>query len=158
MLCDTREQSTPRLKARIRQIGFPVERGKLDFGDYSAKFPLADGKWLDLSGKVAIERKMDIDELAHCFCQGRRRFQAEFQRAKEAGAKIYLLVEDANFEKAYAGKYRTHIKPNALLASIFAWLARYECQILFCQPLTTGLMIRDILYREGKERLENEIH
>jgi ERCC4-type nuclease len=155
VLCDTREQNTPRLRARLRQIGVPVEREKLDFGDYSAKFPLPAGGWFSLADKVAIERKMDIDELAHCFCQGRRRFAAEFQRAKDAKAKMYLIVEDANFEKAYAGHYRTNIKPAALLASIFAWLARYECQLLFCRTLTTGAMIRDILYREGKERLEN---
>lgn len=155
LLVDTREQDTPRLKARLRSAQCPSERVKLDFGDYSAKFQLPDENWFSLKDKVCIERKMNIDELAHCFCQDRRRFAAEFERAKAKNAKIYLIVEDANFEKAYSGKYRTHIKPNALLASIFAWLARYNTQLLFCQPITTGRIIKDILYREGKERMVN---
>ena len=41
-----------------------------------------------------------------------------------------------------------------LSASLTAWLARYNCQIIFCEPATTGKLIREVLYRELKERLE----
>ena len=41
-----------------------------------------------------------------------------------------------------------------MVASIFAWLARYNCQVLFCSDLTSGQVIHDVLYRELKERLE----
>lgn len=155
VLIDTREQDTPRLRARLQQMDCPNERFKLDFGDYSAKFPLPGGEWFSLADKVVIERKMALDELCRCFCQDRGRFEREFERAKEANAKMYLLVESATWENAYAGKYRSQMRSTALIASICAWLARYNCQLLMCKPETTGKLIHDVLYREGKERLEN---
>lgn len=150
VLVDTREQDTPRLRARLRQMQRPYERVKLEFGDYSARF----GDVLDLSRFVAIERKMSLDELAACYTRERRRFEAEFQRARDNGAKLYLLVESATWEKAYAGDYRCKVSAEALTASMLAWLARYDCQLLMCSPAQSGRLIRDILYREGKERLE----
>lgn len=155
VLVDNREQDTPRLRARLKEIGCPVERITLNFGDYSAKFPLPGGEWYSLERAVTIERKMHFDELCHCFCQDRDRFEREFERAKEAGAKMYLLVESATWENAYAGKYRSQMRSTALIASMCAWLARYDCQLLMCKPETTGKLIHDVLYREGKERLEN---
>ena len=153
-LVDTREQDTPRLRARLRQMECPHERVKLDFGDYSARFPLPDGEWFSLEGKVSVERKMSLDELCHCFCQDRERFAREFERARAAGAKLYLLVEDATWEHIYAGKYRSKMRETALVASVLAYLARYDCQVIFCRSATSGRLIRDILYREGKERME----
>lgn len=154
LLFDTREQDTARLRARLASANCKTERTKLDYGDYSAKFPLSDGSWLDLRDKVAIERKMSLDEIAACYTSQRERFRAEFERAKEAGAKVYLLIENATFEKAYKGEYRSKMLPQSLIASALAWLARYNCQLLFCKPETTGKLIHDVLYREGKEILE----
>ena len=75
----------------------PYERCKLDFGDYSAKFPVGED-WITLN--VAVERKMDFGELAQCFCKGRARFAREFDRAKEKNAKIYLLIENCSWADA----------------------------------------------------------
>ena len=36
------------------------------------------------------------------------------------------------------------------------WLARYNCQMLFCEPKLSGPLIREVLYREAKELLESE--
>jgi ERCC4-type nuclease len=155
VLVDTREQDTSRLRARLKQMDCPNERMKLDFGDYSAKFPLPNGEWFSLADKVVVERKMHLDELCRCYCQDRKRFEREFERAKEAGAKMYLLVENATWESAYAGKYRSQMRSTALIASMCAWLARYDCQLLMCKPETTGKLIHDVLYREGKEILEH---
>lgn len=151
VLVDTREQDTPRLRARLKDMNCPYERCKLDFGDYSAKFPV-NGDWLTLN--VAVERKMDFGEFAQCFCKGRARFAREFDRAKESGAKIYLLIENCSWEDAYMGNYRSEMKPQAFVASILAWLARYDCQVIFCSQRTSGKLIRDILHREGREMLE----
>ena len=150
ILWDTREQDTPRARKRMEQVGVPIERVALSFGDYSAKCDV-----LDLRESVAIERKMDLTELAHCYCQDRKRFVREFERAKEAGAKLYLLIENGGLDEAYRGHYRAHVHPSALTASIFAWLSRYNCQILFCSEENSGRVIHDVLYRELKERLEN---
>ena len=104
ILVDTREQDTPSLRRRLELMNCPWERQKLDFGDYSAKCRLPDGEWLDLSPKVAVERKMSFDELCACFCRGRQRFTREFERAREAGAAVYLLIENASWENALAGE------------------------------------------------------
>lgn len=148
-LVDTREQDTPRLRARLKEIGCPWERKKLNFGDYSVKCDA-----IDLSETIAVERKMDLDELCNCYCKERKRFEREFERAKRAGAKVYLLIEDGSWEDAYIGKYRSRMSPESLVASIQAWIARYNCQVIFCRQHTTGKLIHDILYRELKEALE----
>lgn len=153
VLVDTREQDTPRFRRRMQALGLPYARRKLNFGDYACAVT-DSGREIDLSGQVAIERKMDLDELAQCYTRGRRRFEREFERAKAAGAKLYLLIEDADWERAYAGRYRSRLHPHALTASMLAWLARYDCQILLCAAETTPRLIRDILYREARERLE----
>lgn len=150
-LVDTREQDTPRFRARIKQIDCPVEREKLDFGDYSAKM-IIKGEWRQIP--IAIERKMSFTELAQCFCSGRARFAREFERAKAQGSKVYLLVENQTWEDAYSGNYRSEMKPQAFVASLLAWLARYDCQIIFCSERTSGKLIHDILYRECREYLE----
>lgn len=148
-LVDTREQDTVRARKRLASIGLPVERVTLPFGDYSARC-----ECLDLRDAVVIERKMDLDEIAHCYCQDRKRFKREFERAKQANAKVYLLIENGDWEKAYAGVYRSQMKPESLVASMTAWLSRYNCPILFCKEETSGQLIHDVLYRELKERLE----
>ena len=155
LLLDTREQETASLKRRLKDIGLPCKRQKLDFGDYSCELTMPDGSVVGFDKAFSIERKMNIDELATCFTSQRKRFTAEFERAKEAGAKIYLLVENASFEKIIAEKYRSKVSNNALLASIFAFLARYNCQIVFCKPETSGRVIKEILYREAKEYLQD---
>lgn len=149
VLVDTREQDTPSLRARLKHFG-KYERQKLEAGDYSAKVP-ANGEWYQIP--VAVERKMDFDELANCYCKQRPRFTREFERARDAHIKLYLLIEGGSWEDAYNGAYRSHMAPKSLVASMLAWLARYDCQILFCGSQTTGKLIHDILYREAKEAL-----
>lgn len=154
LLVDTREQPTEKLKQRIDATGLVHERGKLDFGDYSCKCMMPDGNELNFSSKVAIERKMSLDELCSCFGKERGRFEREFNRAKESGCRMYLLVENATWEKVYSGKYRSLFTPQALIASIDAFRARYGMQLDFCKAETTGRIIRDVLYRELKEYLK----
>lgn len=155
IIVDSREQATEQSKRRYADFGVPFERGKLDFGDYSAVFTRPDSTEFSLKGKICVERKMSLDELCGCYTHDRARFEREFERAKAVNAKIILLIEEASWEKAYNGKYRSQMKPPALVASMLAWLARYDCQIIMCRAETSGRMIHDILYREAKERLTN---
>lgn len=155
IVIDTREQDTEQSKRRYADFGVPWERGKLDFGDYSAVFTLPDGTEFSLKDKASVERKMDLSECCGCFTHDRPRFTREFERAKAVNAKIYLLIEDGSFRKAYNGIYKSQMKPQALIASIFAWLARYNCQIIMAEKELSGRIIHDILYREAKERLTN---
>lgn len=107
ILIDTREQNTERSKIRYKQFGCPYKREKLDFGDYSAVLYLPDGKTLSLAETCVIERKMGYSEMCACYTQDRERFTREFERAKQAGAKVYLLLENSSWEQAYSGKYQS---------------------------------------------------
>lgn len=154
ILIDTREHETSALTQRIQQMGCPVERQKLNFGDYSAKVILPTGVPYSLENIVVIERKMSSDEIANYFTSQRARFTREFERAKAAGARTYLLVERTTWEMLYAGTYRSKMSPVAMVASLTTWLARYDCKLIFCEPQTSGKLIHDILYREMKQYLE----
>lgn len=149
LVCDTREQNTILLRRRLEAIGLPVLREKLNFADYSCKT-----EHFDFTRTFAIERKMSIDEIAQNFTHGRERFAREFERAKSEDAKIYILIENGSWESIYGGKYRTRIHPNALVASLLTWEARYGATVQFCRSETTPLLIRDVLLREARHELE----
>ena len=151
---DTREQDTIRARKRIQTIGLPIQRKALPFGDYSAYCTLPNGEVYSLENLVSIERKMNLDEIAMCYTRERPRFKREFERARDAGAKVYLLIENGDWEKIYAGKYRSKMTPDSFSASLTAWPVHYNCHVEFCREETTGRRIRDILYREMKAHLE----
>ena len=157
MVCiaDSREQNTPKLRRRLKQIELPIERSALNVGDYSAKLFLPDGKEIVLP--AAVERKYDLSELCMCFCQERARFEREFKRAKEANTRLYLLVENATWENIYAGKYRSKMRSKSLVGSILSYLARYDVRLIFCKEEMTGRMIRDILHYEARTMLESMV-
>lgn len=155
VLVDTREQDTPAFRKRVEGFGCPYERCKLDYGDYSAAYINESGDKIYINQVVAVERKMSIDELCTCFTNGRQRFEREFVRAKEDGAKIHLLIEDGNYEKMFDGKYRSLITPDALIASYLAWAERYNLQLHFCHAETTPKLIYKILYYALKIHLES---
>lgn len=158
ILVDSREQPSERAEKRYKALGLPYKRCTLDYGDYAINCTLPSNKPLyDVSKRVyadvVVERKMNLDELAGCFTKGRKRFQKEFERAQEHGAKIYLLIENASWENLLNGRYRSRFNQNAFKASITAYMARYNAQVIMCKSETSGKLIREILYRELKERL-----
>lgn len=152
---DDREKETEALNERISHFACPAEWHRLNFGDYSATVILNDGSEYSLENIVVIERKMDLPELCKCFTSERDRFKREFERAKDAGAKIYLLIERGSWEWAYSGAYRSKMSPKSLIGSLTTWLARYNCQLIFCQQKTAGQLIYDILFHEMREALYN---
>lgn len=159
VVVDTREQATPRARARFKALGCPMERATLNFGDYCGNITLPSETALhDIAGRISapcvIERKMNLDELAQCFTRDRARFKREFERAASGKAKVYLLVEDGSYEAIVGHRYRSRYNPAAFLASIIAWAARYDMTPIMCREATSGRLIREILYRDIKERLE----
>lgn len=159
IICDTREQQTQRAQQRYKDFGVNCSRGTLSYGDYCANVTFPDGtKLYDSSGtiyaKCVVERKMNLDELAQCFTRGRDRFKREFERASANGCRVFLLCEDGSIEKILRHEYRSQFNPNAFLASVIAWNIRYDMQLIFCTHLSSGKMIREILYRDIKDRAE----
>ncbi len=159
VIVDTREQPTLKASRRYQNIGVPIERATLNYGDYTFNALLPNGVPIyDLTERVSpivsIERKQSLDELAHCFTRNRERFQKEFLRAMEHRSKMYLICENACFENLIGGRYRSHITANAFMGSVAAFMVRYDINLLFCKEDTSGRLIKEILYRELKERLE----
>lgn len=159
IICDTREQDTERARKRLESLGAPYSRATLDYGDYTYNATLPNGKKIyDTSIRIsplcAVERKMSLDEWAMCFGTGRKRFQREFERATEKNSRIYLICENANWENLLNGKYRSKMNPNAFAASAVAWMIRYNMNVIFCKEENSGRLIKEVLYRDLKERLE----
>ena len=67
---------------------------------------------------------------------------------------MFLLVENATWENLLLGRYRSKFAPEAYLASIVAWTIRYDLQVIFCTQDSSPRLIREILYRDLKERME----
>jgi len=156
---DSNEQPTAQARERYSAFSVPYMRQKLDYGDYTYNFIMPDGKPLHeadkrVYGDVVIERKMSLTELSSNLCQEKARFKREFQRAKDHGAKIYLLVEDASWEKLIHGRYRTKFHPNAYEAALMGIMAEFDITPIFCQKEISGRLINDILYRELRKKLE----
>ena len=160
VIVDTREQDTPKARRRYNAFDAPWSRATLSYGDYAYNCTLPDGTPLmddseTLTPPCVVERKMSLDELALCFGKSRDRFEREFQRAADNHSRIFLVVEEANWEDLLAGNYRSKLHPNALCASLTAWMIRYDMVPVFCRAQTSGRLIKEILYRDLKERLEN---
>ena len=158
ILVDNREQATPKAVERYKSFGVPYKRATLNYGDYCGIITLNDSEIYDTAHSVqascVIERKMSLDELAMCFTRGRDRFRREMERAASNGSTVYLLVENATYEGIIKHRYRSRFSPSAFLASLTAWTVRYNLRPIFCKADTSGQLIKEILYRDMKERLE----
>ena len=157
--CDSREQPTERAAKRYKAFGVPYERAKLDYGDYTYNVQLPNGRLLFDKDKpiyplATVERKESLDELASCLTHSRDRFEREFQRAKNHNARVFLLVENASWENLLTGRYRSKFNPKAFFASLCAWSVRYDLQLVFCKEETSGKVIKELLYRDLKDRAE----
>lgn len=155
IIIDTREHDTEELRLRKRLFPCLNCRQKLNFGDYSIKTILRDGIEFSLADRVCIERKMSLDEIAQNLTKERERFEREFQRAKDAGATIYVLVENGSYEKIVMHDYRSLLKPKAFITSLCAFMARYNLRLLFCESSVAPLLIYDVLHYELREALLN---
>ena len=166
ILVDRREQATPKAIERYKSFGVPYERATLNpyeratlnYGDYCGTIAIDGAPLYDVSSAVkarcVIERKMSLDELAMCFTRGRDRFRREMERAAANNSVIYLLIENGSYEAIINHRYRSKYHPSAFLASLTAWTARYNLRPVFCKADTSGALIKEILYRDMKERLE----
>lgn len=159
ILHDSREQDTDRARRRYAAFGCQHSKATLSYGDYTYNATLPNGSPIydtesTIKPSCIIERKMNADELIMCLTTDRSRFEKEFKRAKENGAKIYLLIENCNWEKLAGGKYRSKMHPNAVIGSLLTYAVRYGVIPVMCDELTSPRIIKEILYREFKERLE----
>ncbi len=168
VLVDTREQPSARALKRYKRFGAPYCRRKLEYGDYAYNFTLPSGSWLygedsAVCAPVVIERKANLEELSgnltekrqpkHKEMKVRNRFEAELLRAKESGASVYLLIEDATLSDILCHRYDTRLNEVSFFHTLTAYMARYDLKLMFCRADESGSVIKEILFRELKERL-----
>lgn len=158
---DTREQVCGHVERALAALGCPLVRGKLEQGDYTALLPISAfpgfetmGGFTSLADEVVIERKANLDEIAGNFTVDRPRFEREFLRAKAAGVKVFLLIENASWQAVWSHDYHSRLAPKALAASLMSWQAKYNVTVNFCRPEETGKLIYGILYYWLRCRLE----
>lgn len=146
---DTREKAhaIKRILAHFDKVGTEVVRQKLDVGDYM----------ISPDGKLSVDRKQNLAELAVNFGKDRPRFVAECKRAMERGVKLVILVEHGGAVKDIESvrdwrNPRLDVSPYALSGPRIYQLmktfeTRYNVQWEFCCKQTTGKKIIEILSR-----------
>lgn len=153
ILVDTREKKWEHIRAALDAMGCPYISQKLDFGDYSYRYTRPDGKEVDMSGSIVVERKANLDEICGNFTYGRARFEREFQRAKEQGAEVHLLVEDANWGKVKNHLYLSRLHPEALQGNLLSWMFRYDLRLWF----QTTALVGEWMYKLFRYHLRNKL-
>jgi ERCC4-type nuclease len=127
IIVDSREKENKHITKYFtdKNVNWAVE--KLDYGDYSMRINLSeDNRPFYLTDHISIERKASLNELSGNLTHNRDRFTAEFERAK---GKMYLLIENANYEDIEKGLYTTKFNKQAFRASLDAFEQRYNINI-----------------------------
>ena len=153
LLIDTREKpkAIQGILRTIDRAGVEYERTKLLFGDY-----------MDWNRpEVVIDRKQSIQELAQNCTRDHVRFRAELDRAKKAGAKLVILVEQNRYKDGdewraveditdlmYWTSPHTTIRGEKVYRVLRGWMAKYDIDVQFCDKRSTGKRILEIIYHE----------
>lgn len=84
LLVDTREKKWDHVRDGFDRLGVVYDRSKLYVGDYA---------WADRQN-VVVDRKQGMSEVYTNLIQQHSRFKDECQRAKDAGVRLVVLVEE----------------------------------------------------------------
>lgn len=165
IIVDSREQRNGLILEYFSNQGIAFKIKKLSEGDYSMS---------GFENKVIVERKQSLTELSNNFTKGRMRFEKEFIRAKESGAKVILLIEDEKgrermlerrekdkdksltAEQRQKGTWKSNFSANSMIGSLQKWKERYGFDILFCSRKDSGREILNIFKKYLEEVGTNE--
>lgn len=98
IICDTRQQAGKHghVDGWFSAHGVPFRYAKLDFGDYMRDEP----GW-----NISVDTKQTVQELAGNCGREHARFARELDRARDAGCRLFILVEE---HEAYNDRERLH--------------------------------------------------
>lgn len=154
VLIDSREKQNSHITDYLTKNHIPYETTTLSYGDYSCKIPTSTGD-IYFHSDIVVERKNSLEELSGNLTRDRERFEKEFLKAGNDGAKIYLMVEDMS---GYSGiinhSYKTEFAPNAYMASLKAWETRFNLNVQFIDKRYAGFFILATLKYFAKEALK----
>lgn len=143
VLVDSREKKNAHVLDYLKKQNIAYRVEKLDYGDYSFMIPAsAAGKDIYFHRDCVIERKASLEELSGNLAQERERFEKEFLKAGNDGAKIYLMIESpGGYSDIIGHKYRTKFTPAAYMASLKTWESRFGCNVQFIDKQYSGYYI-----------------
>lgn len=151
IIVDTREKpkAIDGILEHFDKAGISYERSKLLFGDY-----------MDYNRPgVVIDRKQNIAELAKNCTVEADRFKREMEKAKRAGARLVILVEQNRYQDR--GKWirvqtiddlmtwsspNTQVRGEKVYRVLASWRAKWPISVEFCDKRSTGRKIVEILY------------
>lgn len=151
IIADTREKphAIRNILNYFDKNGIEVIRKKLDVGDYMTDPP----------GRISVDRKQNLIEVAGNVCQQHKRFSAECLRAKESGIQLVFLVEHGGAIKTLEDVQewknpRLDVSPYAvsgkrLYQIMKTYEAKYGVRWEFCDKRSTGRRIVELL-KEGE--------
>ena len=140
---DTRNQIGKHklLNERMQMLGINVIRSKLYVGDYSR---------LD-NQTICIDTKKDWLEVASNLTKQHERFKTECVRAKSAGIKLIILVEqdidccEWKSPRRKDGSVISQVKGEVLQKAINTMAERYGVEFIHCDKSATANKIIEIL-------------
>lgn len=153
IVIDTREKKNAHITAALQARKCLYSAHKLDYGDYTCEYDTAEKSGIIFADRVVIERKASLDELAGNITKERARFDREFQRAKAAGAKVFLMIEGGSYDDIKKHLYRSQMPPNAYLNTLFSWQQKYNITISFVSKLFAADYIYGTLFMALKNHL-----
>ena len=120
ILEDTRQkpQQNSHIREQLTALGYEVKRCRLFVGDYT--FPTDQS--------VCVDTKQDLQEVVGNVTKQHERFANECKRAKAAGIKLVILVQDPKITE---------------LSGVFGW---YNPRLRFSKVATTGRTLAKIMY------------
>lgn len=155
IVVDTREkpQAIKTILETFDKAGVQHVSSKLLFGDY-----------MDYNRPgVVVDRKQNIAELAKNCTTDQKRFRAELERAKMAGAKLVILVEQNKYKDRDTwvsvqdvsdlmkwSSPHTTIRGEKVFRVLSAFIYKYNISVKFCGKHNTGREILKILYPESE--------
>lgn len=157
ILVDTREKENGHILEYFNKKKVRYQEKALRSGDYSVLlpsnealgFPLPQTLNKAIDGGLFIERKNSLEELSGNLGRFRDRFEAEWERMKDA--EKHLIIESGSWEDIIRGNYDSKVTPKAYYNSLLTFQSRYGLHIHFVRPLVTGALIRGICENKVKE-------
>lgn len=113
---------------------------------------------------IVVDRKHNIAELAMNCTREHERFRRELERARQAGAKLYILVEQNHYSSnkerikvekpidliRWQSPYSV-VRGEKIFRVLVGWMREFPLEVIFCDRRQTGRKIVQIIYGNGDE-------
>jgi DNA excision repair protein ERCC-4 len=138
----------------------PYSFGGLAVTTRRATLPTGDYALAGHEDQAAVERKSLADLVGCLMGSNRDRFERELARAGHYS--LFAVVVEATLQDVTRGRYRSAMKPEAVLQSILTFMVRYGTSFIWAgnraggEYVTHGLLVkylREVDLRKGRAEL-----